>query len=62
VGVGGHGGGVTLTGGGPRWPVHGGRWALAAVKSPARPPGVIGDEQVCTRLVTERRTLRARSI
>jgi hypothetical protein len=35
---------------------------LAAVKSPARPPGAIGDEQVCARLVTERRTLRARAI
>jgi hypothetical protein len=46
----------------PGWPVHG-RWrALAAVKSPARPPGAIGNEQACARLVTERRTLRARAI
>jgi hypothetical protein len=35
---------------------------LATVKSPARPPIAIGDEQVCARLVTERRTLRARAI
>jgi hypothetical protein len=45
-----------LTGGGLRWPVHGGWRALVAVKSPARTPGAIGDEQVCARLVTERRT------
>jgi hypothetical protein len=44
AGVGGHGGGVNLTGGGLGWPVHGGWRALAAVKSPARPPGAIGDE------------------
>jgi hypothetical protein len=62
AGVGGHGGGVNLTGGGLRWPVHGGWRAFAAVKSPARPSGAIGDEQVCTRLVTERQTLRARPI
>jgi hypothetical protein len=61
-GVGGHGGGVNLTGGGLGWPVHGGWRALAAVKSPARPLGAIGDEQVCARLATERRTLRARAI
>jgi hypothetical protein len=59
AGVGDLGGGVNLTGGGLGWPVHGGWRALAAVKSPARPPGAIGDEQVCARLVTERRTLRA---
>jgi hypothetical protein len=51
-----------LTGGGLGWPVHGEWRALAAVKSPARLPGAIGDEQVCARLVTERRTLRARAI
>jgi hypothetical protein len=62
AGVGGHGGGVNLTGGGLGWPVHGGWWALAAVKSLARPPGAIGDEQVCAKLVTEWRTLRARAI
>jgi hypothetical protein len=51
-----------LTGGGLVWPVHDGWQALVAVKSPARPLGVIGDEQVCARLVTERWTLRARAI
>ena len=51
-----------MTGGGLGWPVHGGWRALAAVKSSARPLGVIGDEQVCARLVTERRILRARAI
>ena len=60
--VGGYGGGVNLAGGCLGWPVHGGWRALAAVKSTARPLGVIGDEQVCARLVTERRTLRARAI
>jgi hypothetical protein len=44
------------------WPVHGGWWALAAVRSPARPPGAIGDEFVCVRLVTEWLTLRASAI
>jgi hypothetical protein len=44
AGVGAHGGGVNLTGGGLGWPVHGGWRALEAVKSPARPPGAIGDE------------------
>jgi hypothetical protein len=44
VGVGGHGGGVNLTGGGLGWPVHRGWRALTAVKSPVRPPGAIGDE------------------
>ena len=42
--VGDLGGGVNLTGGGLGWPVHGGWRALAAVKSSARPLGVIGDE------------------
>jgi hypothetical protein len=51
-----------LTGGGLGWSVHGGWRALAAVKSPARPLGTIGDEQVCARLATERQTLRAREI
>jgi hypothetical protein len=60
--VGDLGGGVNLTGGGLGWPVHGGWRALAVVKSLARPPGAIGDEQVCARLVTGRRTLRARAI
>jgi hypothetical protein len=46
------GGGVNLTGGGLGWPVHGEWRALAAVRSPARPPGAIGDEFVCVRLVT----------
>jgi hypothetical protein len=50
-----------LTGGGLGWPVHGGWRALTVVKSPTRPPGAIGDEQVCARLVIERRTLRARA-
>jgi hypothetical protein len=62
VGVGGHGCGVNLTGGCLWWPVHGGWRALAAVKSSARPLGAIGDEKVCTRLATERWTLRARAI
>jgi hypothetical protein len=41
------------------WPVHGGWRALAAVRFPARPPGAIGDEFVCVRLMTEWLTLRA---
>jgi hypothetical protein len=60
--VGGHGGGVNLTGGCLGWPVHGGWQALAAVKSPARPLGTIGDEKVCAKLATERRSSRARAI
>jgi hypothetical protein len=44
AGVGGHGGGVNLTGGGLGWPVHGGWRALVAMKSPARPSGAIGDD------------------
>jgi hypothetical protein len=44
------------------WLVHGGWRALAAVKPPTRPPGAIGDEFVCARLVTEWRALRARAI
>jgi hypothetical protein len=51
-----------LTDGCLGWPVHSGRLALAAVKSPARPLGAIGDEKVCARLATERRTSRARAI
>jgi hypothetical protein len=51
-----------LTGGGLGWPVHGGWWALAAVKSTTRSPGAIGDEPVCARIVKEWRTLRARAI
>jgi hypothetical protein len=62
AGVGGHGGGVNLTGGGLGWPIHGGWRALAEVKSPARSPGAIGDEPVCARIMTEWRTLRARAI
>jgi hypothetical protein len=62
AGVGGHVGGVNLTGGCLGWLVHGGWRALAVVKSPARPLGAIGDEKVCARLVIERRTLRARAI
>jgi hypothetical protein len=39
------------------------RWrALAAVKSPARLPGAISEEEVCARLATERRSLRAKAI
>ena len=62
AGVGGHGGGVNLTGGGFVWPVHDGWRALVAVRSPARPPGVIGDEQACARIVTKWQTLRTRAI
>jgi hypothetical protein len=62
AGVGDLEGGVNLTGGGLGWPIHGGWRALAAVKSPMRPPGAIGDELVCARLVTGRRTLKARAI
>jgi hypothetical protein len=62
AGVGGHGGGVNLTGGGLGWPIHGGWWALAAVKPRARPQGTIGDEQACARIATEWRTLRTRAI
>jgi hypothetical protein len=51
-----------LTRGGLGWPVHGGWRALTAVKSPVRPLGAIGDEQVRARLATERRALRARAI
>jgi hypothetical protein len=54
-----HGGGVNLTGGGLGWLVHGGWQALAAVRSPVRPPGAIGDEFVCVRIVIEWLTLRA---
>jgi hypothetical protein len=39
------------------------RWrALAAVKSPARLPGAISEAEVCARLATERRSLRAKAI
>ena len=61
-GAGHHGGGVNLTGGGFGWLVHGGWRALAVVRSPARPPGAIGDEFVCVRLVTEWLTLRASAV
>jgi hypothetical protein len=51
----------------PIWPegAWGGRsmarWrALAAVKSPMRLPGAISEEEVCTRLATERRSLRVK--
>jgi hypothetical protein len=36
-----------------RWLVHDGWRALAAVRSPARPPGAIGVERPCARIVTE---------
>ena len=39
------------------------RWqALAAVKPLARLPGTISGEEVCARLATERRSLRAKAI
>jgi hypothetical protein len=39
------------------------RWRVpAAVKSPASLPGAIGKEEVCARLATQRRSLRAKSI
>jgi hypothetical protein len=51
---------------GPIWS-EGGRsmvwWrALAAVKSPTKLPGAISEEEVCARLATERRSLRAKAI
>jgi hypothetical protein len=39
------------------------RWRVpAAVKSPARLPGAIGEEEVCARLATQRQSLRAKAI
>jgi hypothetical protein len=61
-GGGGHRGGVNLTGGGLGRPVHDGWGALAAVKSPARPLGTIGDERVCAKLAIERWSSRAKAI
>jgi hypothetical protein len=37
-------------------------WVPAAVKSPARLPGAIGEEEVCARLAAQRRSLRAKAI
>ena len=51
-----------MTGGGLGWPVHGGWRALAAVRSPARPPGAIGVERPCARIVTEWRTSSTKAI
>jgi hypothetical protein len=36
--------------------------ALAAVKSPTRLSSAISEEEVCARLATERRSLRAKAI
>jgi hypothetical protein len=44
------------------WLVHGGWQALAAVRSPARPPGTIGVERPCARIVTEWRTSSTKAI
>jgi hypothetical protein len=51
-----------LTGGCLGRPVHDGWGALAAVKSPARPLGTIGDERVCAKLAIERWSSRAKAI
>jgi hypothetical protein len=47
VGIGDHGGGVNLTGGGLGWPVH------SAVRSPARQPSAIGGGDRCVAIVSE---------
>jgi hypothetical protein len=44
------------------WPVHGGWRALAAVRSSVRPPGAIGIERPCARIMTEWRTSRTKAI
>jgi hypothetical protein len=49
--VGGHGGGVNLTGGHSGWLVHGEVAAPAMARSPARLLGVIGEGERHTKLV-----------
>jgi hypothetical protein len=44
------------------WLVHDGWRALAAVRLPARPPGAIGVERPCARIVTEWRTSSTKAI
>jgi hypothetical protein len=51
AGVGGHEGGVNLTGGGLGWPVHGEWRTLATVKPPVRQPSTIGGGERCDVIV-----------
>jgi hypothetical protein len=56
AGVGDHGGGVNLTGGGLGWLITA-RWrVLAAVRSPARQPSAIGGGDGCVAIVSEWRS------
>jgi hypothetical protein len=50
--VGGLGGGVNSTSGGPGWPVHGAAAVFAAVRSPARQPSAIGGGERCLAIVS----------